>query len=275
MKKIVSIGLVIILTWLCSFIGIKNAVAVAVITNFNRQGSSVTATVAAWSEPEGIPNPCYGWQTCMVGPDVSYSRHGIGSLVGSCLAGGCIEARNLKTTADVARQYTYMRQLPFTYTFSIDHPEDDAACAGMVYIDRPVIQAGVHGELFPGATCTAIPPDNFRCTLDIPPYIDHGTLSAREVNGSSASVNGKVSCNYDGQFSISTISDSGDNIVHLKDNSVISAVTINGQNATNGLVIKTMRSRPTNIKVNSVLTSDGTVTSGNYKGNIVIYVNYS
>ena len=275
MKKLVSPGLLFIFVLLCSFIGIKNAAAGAIITNFDRQGTKVTATVATWTEPKGIPNPCYGWSSCSVGPEVDYATYGIGTLVGSCEAGGCIRAEDLRTTADVARRYMETKHLPFTYTFVIGHPNDSAACAGIAYIREPMYRPYVHGDLFPGSICRAIPPDNFRCTLDIPPYIDHGTLSAREVNGNSASVNGKVSCNYDGQLTLSTLSDSGDNVVHLKDNAVISTVTVNNKNATNGLVLKIRENNPINFKVTSTLSSDGTVTSGSYKGNLLVYVNYS
>lgn len=260
---------------LCSMIISYDAIAGAIITNFHRDGNTVTATVAAWTEPEGIPNPCYRWRYCFVGPDVDYSSWGVGSLVGSCNADGCSDIAHEKTTADVAREYISEHPLPFTYTFLIDHTDDTASCAGMVFIAFPKIGDGIHGEIFPGSVCTPVPPDNYQCNLDIPPYIDHGVLGAGSVNGSSVTVIGKVKCNYDGQVMLSTVSDSGDNIVHLKDNSVISTVTVNGKNAKDGLILETKKNQMLDVRVNSTLTSDGTVTSGSYKGNLLVYVNYN
>lgn len=275
MRYIVMAFFVFILTLLCLFMGIKNASAGAVITNFHRDGNKVTATVAAWSEPGKVPNPCYGWISCYVGPDVTYTKWGTGSLAGSCYAGGCIEASSLLTTADIARKYRQEHPLPFTYTFQIDHTEDSAACAGMVYVSAPKNEPWLHGQILPGTICAVIPPNNYQCSLNIPPYINHGTLSSDEINGNSASVTGEVRCNYGGLLIISTLSDSGDNIVHLKENTLISTVTVNGKNATGGLVLEAKKDQPVNVNISSTLSLYGHIDSGSYSGSLIVYVNYS
>lgn len=275
MKNIINKYFLSFFIFLCSMISSCNATAGAIVTNFHRNDGTVTATVAAWTEPEGIPNPCYGWSSCYVGLDVDYAGYGIGGLYGSCQAHGCLNIEGLKTTADVARGYKKIHPLPFTYTFHVTNSDDSTTCAGMVFIDKPSRYDDEQAELFPGSVCTPIPPDNYQCSLTIPPYIDHGVLGAESLNGNSVSVIGEIKCNYDGQMTISTISDSGDNIVHLKGDSVISTITVNEKNAKDGLILKTMKNRAVDVRVKSTLTSDGTVTSGSYKGNILIYVNYS
>ena len=275
MKNIMNECFLSFFILLCSMISSCNATAGAIITNFHRSDSTVTATVAAWTEPEGIPNPCYGWSSCYVGPDVDYAGHGIGGLYGSCNAGGCLAIENLKTTADVARGYKKQHLLPFTYTFHIIDFYNSTTCAGMVFIKEPSLDSHAHAEPFPGSACTTVPPDNYQCSLTIPPYIDHGVLGAESLNGNSMTVIGKIKCNYSGQMTISTISDSGDNIVHLKGDSLISTITVNEKNAKDGLILKTMKNQTVDVRIKSTLTSDGTVTSGSYKGNVLMYVNYS
>lgn len=247
-------------------------IAGAALTDFSRNGSTVSLSVVAWSELAGVPNPCYGYSSCYVGPDVRYSAYGIGGLYGSCMeANACVRAEDLPTLADIAERYKKKHPLPYSVTFTIDHLEDKSSCIGMVYIDKPSF-AG-HAKLLPGSTCVVIPPNKTRCEVNIPPYIQHGTLSTKEINGNTVSVIGSVICNYSGTAMIS-ISADADNVIYLNDSKMVSEVKINGENPASGITLDVSTNNSAPLSITSTLRSNGVIVAGKYTGSALFYVNY-
>lgn len=245
----------------------------AALSNFSRNYNRVSLSVIAWSEAKGVANPCFGWSSCYVGPDVRYSRFGIGGLYGSCIeSGACVRAEDLPTLADVAKRYKQKHPLPFNVSFNIDHLEDTASCIGMAYINYPSLSA--IGKLVPGSACVVIPPDHKYCEINIPAYIEHGTLSASVINGNTASVAGSFTCNYKGRAKIFTVADGGTNHVRLNVSNLISEVKINEHDATQGVVLKVSANQLTPLNVTSTLKSSGSIPPGNYSGSVIVYINY-
>lgn len=251
----------------------SRALAGAALTDFERVGRGVSLSVVAWSEAPETPNPCYGYATCYVGPDVRYSQYGIGGLQGSCESGACSRVEDLRTLAEVAERYKNEHPLPYRATFNIDHLEDTSSCIGMSYIDRPSL-AG-HAILIPGSTCSIIPPDNNRCEIDMPPYIEHGTLPPNAVNGSTASVGGTAVCNYDNDVIINTSADAGKNVVYLNGASLSSRITVNNQDATDGIVLKVKANQQFPVTIKSTLMAHEIISPGAYSGSFILYINYN
>ncbi|WP_208951748.1 hypothetical protein [Rahnella sp. ChDrAdgB13] len=275
MKKLMISPFVymIFLAFVIFFTGTTHVIAGAALTDFSRNGSRVSLSVVAWSEAAGVANPCYGYSSCYIGPEVSYTTFGIGGLSGSCDSGACIRAEDLPTLADVAERYKKKHPLPYTAVFNIDHLQDTSSCVGMTFIGTP--SYGGHAVLLPGSTCTVIPPDNSRCSIDIPPYIEHGTLPVSAINGNTASVTGSAVCNFDGEAVITTSADGGTNSIYLNGVNLTSQIEVNGHNATEGIVFNVLANQPSTLTFTSTLRANGLISSGEYSGTAIVYVNYN
>jgi len=263
----------IILFIIIFFVRPAYVIAGAALSDFSRNDNTVSLSVVAWSEAAGMANPCYGHSSCYVGPDVRYSKYGIGGLYGSCEeANACVRAEDLPTLADIAERYKREHPLPFSTTFTVDHLEDTSSCVGMVYIDRPSF--GGHAILLPGSTCVVIPPNGSRCEINIPPYIQHGTLSTARINGNTASATGSITCNFSGTAAVSISADEASNVIYLNGSKMVSEVQINGTNPDGSVILNVSANNPTPLNITSTLKSNGVVVAGKYTGTALFYVNY-
>ncbi|PHM70655.1 pilus assembly protein [Xenorhabdus kozodoii] len=235
-----------------------------------------TMELIAWTEEEGIPNPCYGMAGCYVGPDVQYKR-GQPGMFGSCTeAGACLgNAGRYRTTADVMRAYTSKFNLPQRATFTII--TKDADCIGLFYTTQISKWYG-SAQKFPNSTCNKLPPKNQICTIELPSDIAYGELTAAAVNNATHIIEGQLSCTVESnKIKLSIISpDDTEAKVYLDPNKQIySTLQIDNQNAAKGVNISVEgKNIPKSFKLTSVLHTRTLPKAGKYEGTAIVRLSF-
>ncbi|MGQ8708711.1 MrpH family fimbial adhesin [Serratia sp. TSA_198.1] len=258
------------------FIVCNNAQAGAYVNLISMLPGRVVLEITAWDEPEGIPNPCYGYQQCYVGPDVMYKSWNPG-LDGSCrVAKACLEgAQKYRTTADVRRAYLAIKKLPYRAEFPIDY---EATCVGLMYAGWLTSGRNGDGKPFPNSFCGKLPPPNQVCSVTMnSAIIEHGTLLNSELNGSRKDISGSVSCAIPEKVKITAFSaDSGSNDVRLGSQGLYAKLFVNGKPAAGGDEVSINESNGTSsFMFSSVLNDSGSnIRAGKYVGNAIVVVNF-
>lgn len=231
----------------------------------------VVQRIQSWDESPSAINPCYGWSSCYIGPDVSYSQGTGGELGNSCKAGNCIEISKLRTAKEVMLAYKEKLGIPFTtQEFSLAGP---GVCVGLMYINRPS-DGTTQGTLWPNSFCGKLPPPNTQCRFSLPTEIDYGTLNAYELNGQSRQIQGTVGCTRYISVTMIATSTTGERNVYLNSQrNFYSELSINGKDAYNGVKIDV--NGRTNFQFGSSLFANGDVAAGAYSGTAVVLLTYN
>ncbi|MBI6549096.1 pilus assembly protein [Xenorhabdus lircayensis] len=252
------------------------AYVMPVNTEVSGNQTRTTMEIIAWTEEEGIPNPCYSARKCYVGPDVQYKNGQRPGMYGSCVdAKACLEdAHKYRTTADVMRAYKRQLGVPKRVTFPIISAEAD--CVGLFYGTYVAMQYG-DGQKFPNSTCNKMPPANQYCEITIPSEIAYGELTASEVNNATRSINGQFKCAiYSNKIMLQAKSINDEPKVYFDANKqMYSTLQINGKNAADGVNVTAQgRNIPTNFTLTSVLHTIAPPKAGKYEGTAIVYLTY-
>ncbi|MBE8596609.1 MrpH family fimbial adhesin [Xenorhabdus sp. BG5] len=235
-----------------------------------------TMEIAAWTEEEGIPNPCYGNANCYVGPDVKYKNGHWPGMQGSCEgARVCLnDANKYPTTADVMRAYKHKFGIPKQVTFTIMTTEAD--CIGLFYTTK--IDPGYgQAQQFPNSTCNKMPPLNQRCEIHLPSEIAYGELTATEVNNATRTIDGTLKCAVSSnKIMLHARSAHNEEKVYLdSDKQIYSTLQINQKNAANGVNVTTDgKNVATPFTLTSVLHTLTPPKAGKYEGTAIVYLTY-
>ncbi|OKP01672.1 Fimbrial adhesin, MrxH [Xenorhabdus eapokensis] len=236
-----------------------------------------TMEIIAWTEEEGIPNPCYERSPCYVGPDVQYrGEWKKPGMHGSCReADVCLnDAHQYPTTADVMRAYKQKFGIPLRVTFTI--MSTNADCIGLFYT-TDIKEGYGWAEQFPNSTCNKMPPPNQSCEIYLPSEIAYGELTATEINNATRSINGKFKCSaYSNAIILHAKSTDNEDKVYLDSNKqMYSTLQINGKNAAGGVRVTTQRPNEyTPFKLTSVLHTLTPPKAGKYEGTAIVYLTY-
>ncbi|CDH05113.1 putative fimbrial adhesin [Xenorhabdus bovienii str. oregonense] len=235
-----------------------------------------TMEIIAWTEEEGTPNPCYGSETCYVGPDVLYTNGNKPGMYGSCMdAGACLDdANRYRTAAEVMRAYKRKLGIPFRATFTI--MSRDADCVGLFYAYKTEKGYG-SAEKFPNSTCGKLPPPNQNCSISVPSEIAYGALKASDVNNATRSITGQVKCALKGDFRLEGFSIGREAKIYLDSNrQMYSTLQINGREAMDGVSFKAKgRDQPENFTLTSILRTITPPKAGKYEGIAVVLLSYN
>ncbi|MBD2796469.1 pilus assembly protein [Xenorhabdus sp. 18] len=237
-----------------------------------------TMEIIAWTEEEGIPNPCYGNKPCYVGPDVLYKNqeNNQPGMYGSCIdAKVCLnDAGNYRTTADVMRAYKQKFGIPKRVTFPI--MTTNADCIGLFYATRTDPGFG-SAQQFPNSTCNKMPPPNQVCEINLPSEIAYGELSATEVNNATRTITGQFRCAIgSNKIMLYARSTNNEDKVYLDSGKQIySTLRINTGDAANGVNITADgKNAPTDFTLTSVLHTSTLPKAGKYEGTAIVYLTY-
>lgn len=232
----------------------------------------VTQKIQQWEESNNTPNPCYGWLTCSLGPDVLYPRNSP-SLSGSCGAGHCIRIEQYRTLKQVSDAWKAQKGVPYTATFGVDSL--DASCVGLFYIDKPTPNR-LQARQVPGSVCGVLPPVNQSCHVELPAQIPFGTLPANAVNGVFKQVTGQVWCTLPGSIKVfgqSTLQ--RERIYFDSKETFFATLTINEKNAFSGVRFTLPgNSQRQNFTLKATLNSSSPPDAGNYSANAIVFLAY-
>ncbi|MDE9517793.1 pilus assembly protein [Xenorhabdus bovienii] len=251
------------------------AYVMAVNTQPSGNQAVTTMEIIAWTEEEGIPNPCYGSSRCYVGPDVFYKNGNKPGMYGSCIgAGACLDdANRYSTTAEVMRAYKRKLGIPFRTTFTII--SGDADCVGLYY-SKQISSGYGSAQQFPNSTCGKLPPKNQNCSISVPSEIAYGALKASDVNNAMRSITGQVKCALKGDFRLEGFSTGREAKIYLDSNrQMYSTLQINGWEAMDGVSFKAKgRDQPENFTLTSILRTITPPKAGKYEGIAVVLLSY-
>ncbi|MBD2810429.1 pilus assembly protein [Xenorhabdus sp. Vera] len=234
-----------------------------------------TMEIIAWTEEEGIPNPCYGWSQCYVGPDVQYQDNNPG-MQGACKdTDSCLKNAHLyQTTADVMRAYKKKFALPFKTRFPI--MPLNSKCVGLFYANRTFPGFG-DARQYPGSTCGKLPPPKQVCEISVPSEIAYGELTAPEVNNATRSVTGQVRCKLTGEIEVLGMSKDRQEKIYLdSEQQLYSTLQINDKEGLKGARIFTRKGYVAqNFTLTSKLHALSQPKAGKYEGTAIILLSYN
>ena len=127
----------------------------------------------------------------------------------------------------------------------------------------------------PISNCSVIPRPNTTPTLcDISgnTTIDHRTLSGTALNGAQASTQLNIKCNASASVSVRATRTNSYGVSLRSDDSLYSVVTINNQDATNGINMSVTGNLDSPLSITSTLVTRGAVAPGPFSGSTVITV---
>ncbi|CCW32895.1 pilus assembly protein [Xenorhabdus nematophila] len=234
-----------------------------------------TMEIIAWTEEEGILNPCYGWNKCYVGPDVQY-QDGPPGMQGACNdTDSCLtNAQLYPTTADVMRAYKRKFSLPFKARFPI--MPNTSKCVGLFY--APYTSPGFgNAQQYRGSTCGKLPPPRQSCSIDVPAEISYGELTASEVNNATRQVPGYVRCKLAGEITILGMSKDRQEKIYLDSRQQLySTLKIEDKKGIDGKRIFVEKGfTPKRFTLTSQLHALSQPKAGNYEGTAIVLLSYN
>ncbi|MGP0819364.1 hypothetical protein ACJ8PU_00740 [Serratia sp. CY81489] len=231
---------------------------------------TVVQSLVAWDESPSDLNPCYGWTSCFIGPDVKYSTRYPG-LHGSCVdSKNCLRIENYRTAKEVEIAWKNTFGIPWTSQPYLVNGRD-ASCVGMFYIRTPAISGGA--SLWPNSVCGILPPQNQSCDVNLPTVIDFDTLSQDEISGMERTIYGTIGCTQSGTIKIYSQSTLGEGNIYLRSNKKFySTLFLDGNSAWTGVDYYLVGGQQRNISLKAKLTAHDTVDPGSFSGNAIVYI---
>ncbi|MBF7997768.1 hypothetical protein [Rahnella laticis] len=236
-------------------------------------GTRVVQKIVAWDEPDNAKNPCYGWSSCYLGPDVKYPSIGPG-LYGSCIeSGNCIRIEKYETTKQVADAWKNAKGIPWVSNeYTVTNTE--GTCVGVFYIQSPSIVDTDASSLFPGSVCGKLPPPNVSCNIAMPESIDFGVITNENNQNFTKSITGSLSCSASTPIKVFAQSTTGEKDLYLNSGkTLVASVLLNNSNAFTGISM-TGTPATTSLTLQSTLSVKGQVSAGDYSGSILVYIAY-
>lgn len=260
--------------FLCS--GISSVFCGAYMLPVSYQNDIVVQSLVSWSEDEWDLNPCYGWLSCFLGPDVKYPQHHPG-LYGSCVESkNCIRIERYRTASEVLRAWRESKGVPWKAApYKVLNSR--GACVGLFYIASP----GIHrtdSMLWPKSHCGAIPPQNANCKISPDNLIlDFGVMNARSLNGERTSSNLYITCNLKISLKIyaKEVISGNEKILFNKDNNFYSIIDFDWLDSFSGVRYNIMPRVPTTVNVGATLYSLNTPGAGRYFGTAIMFISYN
>ncbi|CAI2043032.1 Uncharacterised protein [Serratia ficaria] len=257
----------------CLFLLSPPAMAGAYMLPVSFVGLTVVQSLVAWDERTSDLNPCYGWSSCFIGPDVLYSN-GFPGLYGSCVdAKNCLRIENLRTAKEVEIAWKQSFGIPWTskpYTVS----GTDASCVGLFYAQTPSRNGG-NAILWPHSVCGKLPPQNQSCDVNLPTVIDFGTISQNDISRVEKTIHGSVGCTQSGTVKIYSQSTFGEGKIYFNNSkNFYSTLFLDGNSAWEGVDYNITGGVRKNISLNAKLTANEIVRAGEFSGNAIIYIAY-
>lgn len=284
------------------------AVNVRVTSQFNESGPSstysfpfITGFVNQWTdEADNQPNPCFGNVECYLGLSVQYSM-GVGGLANVCdksllppgMAGEnnkCLVINQYRTIGEVRQAFINQIGL-FTYYAIGFFTGNTPVCMGLFYSNSKA--QGVHNDvsLFPGSNCVKMAPLTQVCKLfssnQSTTVIDHGTFDTNTNLESTPEVETIISiyCRQEGDVILSAKAVGHNNqridlkkTLNGQPSGMYATLSIDGQEATQGLRLHVQRSNNTDISSPNRYTLKsklhGEPVVGYHFGAIVIYLEF-
>lgn len=232
----------------------------------------VVQSITVWDEDSSSLNPCYGWGSCYIGPDVLYTNSTPG-LYGSCIeSSNCIRIEKYRTAKEVETEWKKTFGVPWV-SREYKVISNNASCVGLFYIQKP----GLHGgsAIWPNSVCGKLPPPNLTCSLNIPSVIDFGTISSHDISGKTHEINGYVQCSSFGAVRIFAQSSFGaENIYFNNEKHFYANLFINGESAWKGVDYTLLSGVPMAINLKAKLTAKQAIDAGNYSAQAVVYIAY-
>jgi hypothetical protein len=231
----------------------------------------VVQSIVAWDEDSSSLNPCYGWNSCHIGPDILYPSHTPG-LYGSCIeAGNCIRIEKYRTAKEVETEWKKHFGVPWV-SKEYNVANDDASCVGLFYINVPARQGGV---LWPNSVCGQLPPPNQVCSVNIPSVIDFGTISSYDISGKTHEVNGSIECSISGTIKIYAQSTFGEeNIYFNNKRNFYANLFLDGNSAWKGVDYSLRGGLAITINLKAKLIANQAVDAGDHSAHAVVYIAY-
>lgn len=264
----------ILLGFASAMLSMKNALAGAYVLPISYSADLwVVQEIVAWDENDTDLNPCYGWSSCYLGPDVLYPTHSPG-LGGSCESNNCIRIESYRTRKQVLNAWISQKGLPHrSLPYKVQQP--NATCVGLFYIRIPSYSAR-DGAIFPGSVCGKLPPVNQQCNVVVPSAIDFGVVNDIDVAGKQKTITGYVYCSQAGTialYSQSTLSQKNTYLSQAQN--FYATLNINGQDGWSGVSIATPGNNAmTNFTLQATLQAPASVSAGSYTGNAIVFISY-
>ncbi|EPL3993002.1 hypothetical protein AB6G07_15380 [Providencia stuartii] len=250
---------------------------ISVIPGAGGQGlPQVTQEIIYWDEDNSTLNPCYGVTECWIGPDVLYSSN-YPSLRGTCeFYNNCIEISGYRYAYQVMNAFKASKGIPYRAIFDIS--SSDATCVGLFYVPHRPKNNVFDSQLWPGSTCGQLPPANQFCSISLPSYVDHGSISNSNLNGQIKSVSGTISCTRPASLKVYARSTTGERYVYMNSNSAFySRPLINNQDGWYGVNISVSGSNVNNpfTFTSELHTTTSAITPGYYTGNSIVIISFN
>lgn len=256
----------------CAFLLSQQAMAGAYMLPVSFANWTVVQSLVTWDESYSDLNPCYGWTSCFIGPDVKYSTRSPG-LYGSCVdSNNCLRIEKYRTAKEVEAAWKLSFGVPWTSKPYVVNGLD-ASCVGVFYIKTPSMSGGA--ALWPNSVCGKLPPQNQSCDVSIPTVIDFGILPQNEIFGVERTIYGTVGCIKSGTVKIYAQSTLGEGRTYLNNNrNFYSTLFLDGNSAWTGVDYHLTGGTRRNINLKATLTANATVSPGVFSGNAIIYIAY-
>ncbi|BEN60086.1 hypothetical protein SMKC069_27770 [Serratia marcescens] len=254
----------------CTFLLYQQAIAGAYMLPVSFVNLTVVQSLVAWDENPSDLNPCYGWSSCFIGPDVKYSTRNPG-LHGSCIdSKNCLRIEKYRTAKEIEIAWKNSFGIPWTSRPYLVNGRD-ASCVGLFYVHTPSLAGGAF--LWPNSVCGKLPPQNQSCDVNLPPVIDFGTLSQDEISGMERTIYGTIGCTQSGTVKIYAQSTLGDGNIYFRNTkNFYSTLFLDGNSAWTGVDYSLTGGQQKNINLKAKLTANNTVDPGPFSGNAIIYI---
>lgn len=231
-------------------------------------GADYTFIIQRWDpEPQGMPNPCYGWSKCYITINHRHESDGSGGSA-------------TKTLLTNAQNYRYMEDLRLAVInknggFPIGpmkavHRGVELGriqeCVGLFYQPK---SGGIakDGYLLPGSSCGIAPPPVGACQIiDGAVNLMYGDINENELRNARRAQNIHVTCNKDMSVKIIATGMTSNQIQLRPDNSLYARLYINKNLGEDGEIINVSKDRAATVEVSSVLGINGRVPAGPFSG---------
>lgn len=226
--------------------------------------------IDSWDEDDNTPNPCYNSTE-----DCFYSFQAL-TPGRSQMASRDMQfpARSYKTIGEAGKAFKKKYSLPYRLEANYVSSDSDSdnyllSCITMGYYAI----YGRTGDRLPGVVCKTSPPEDLICTFTGNTNLEHGILSANEIDNNEAESNLWLTCNKNTKMNLYAFGEAGNKYITLKTGgSLKSQLLISNQEADNGIMVDVKANTPYAVPIKSRLIKSGEVEEGPFHGSGVITV---
>lgn len=254
------------------------------ITSSAKSGDITTYdfVIDQWTN-DSSPNPCYG-VGCYISVshlhnnngDAGYSMGTVTSSAVPCIKEAatmndlrsCVMGKVLRRPRGSENPGSLNKSvLSLPLTGRANHMGEIATseCVGLFYnMGKIFSDAASGGTLLPGSVCGVAPNPVYSCSLPTVINLDHSTVSAGEVNGSTTSQKINVNCTGDLSLSI-FLQGLENNKIRLGSSEIFSTISLDGDPITESGLKKKFKTGDNNYTIKSTLSTNTLPSAGSYK----------